>query len=91
MKNDIQSDVSVAAAPGMIKRLQKAMPLPIDQFLERNVQSVNPDTPIWQGVNLLVNNGDPIVVLEEGGQKFEGLIFQATAYAELDRLRDSED
>jgi len=90
MSNGIQLDVTVRAAPGVAKRLKKVYPLPVSDLMERKFYAVYPQTPIWEGVNMLVTHGAPIFVVENDENKFIGILDFHTALAELQRLQESE-
>jgi len=81
-------DVKVRAAPGIAKRLQKAYPLPVEQFMERKVRFVNPETPIWEGVSYLIQYGAPLLVVDTESNKPMGFITEESALAELERMKD---
>ncbi len=91
MSDGIQLDVKIPAAPGIAKRLRKVMPLPIGDFMDRKVPSVQPDMALWQCVSLLVQHGGPLPVLEAETERFVGLITLESALKELIRLKSSED
>ncbi len=90
MSNGIQLDVTVRAAPGIAKRLKKVYPLPVSDLMERKFHAVYPQTPIWEGVNMLVTHGAPIFIVENENKKFIGILDFHTALAELQRLQESE-
>lgn len=90
MADGIQLDITIHAAPGLAKRLAKAEGLPVSDFVNRKVPIVHPETPIWEGVNLLVQHGAPLVVVEKETQKFIGLMTGESALDELQRLKESE-
>ncbi|MGH1397712.1 MAG: CBS domain-containing protein [Alphaproteobacteria bacterium] len=91
MADGIQLDVTIPAAPGIAKRLKNVLPLQLSQFIERkNFPVVYPETPLWEGVNLIVQTGLPLCVIEPESQKYIGLITHESAFDELQRLKDSE-
>lgn len=81
----------IGAAPGIAKRLRKVKPLEVHHIMERNFHAVSPNTPVWEGVQLLVEHGSPIFVLEEKTQNFIGVMDEASSIAELERIQDEED
>ena len=88
MNDGIQIDMKLPAAPGIAKRLRKVMPLPIKDLMEhKNFPVVHPETPLWEGVNLLVQYGQPLCVIEPVTQKYLGIITQESALNELQRLQ----
>lgn len=91
MSDGLQLDVKLPAAPGIAKRLKKITPLNVEELMERkNFPVVHPETPIWEGVNMLAQSGLPLVVVDPQTQKYIGLISFQSALDELYRLRDSE-
>ncbi|MCD8566450.1 MAG: CBS domain-containing protein [Alphaproteobacteria bacterium] len=87
------SAVTIGAAPGIAKRLKKIKPLKVEDLMERKFQSIYPETPIWEGVYMLVEHGSPLMVVEEKTGRFIGLINRFSALEELERLQkqDKED
>lgn len=79
--------VTIGAAPGIAKRLKKIKPLKVEDLMERKFQSINPETPIWEGVHMLVEHGAPLMVTEEKTGRFIGLINRFSALEELERLQ----
>lgn len=90
MADGLQMDITVQAAPGIAKRLKKVEPLHVSEIMTRKVHIVYPETALWEGVNLLVQYGAPLVVVEGETKKFVGLITFQSALNELNRLKDSE-
>lgn len=91
MNDGVQMDIKVPAAPGIAKRLDKVLPLPVQGFIDRQIVVIRPDTAIWQGVSLLIQHGEPLVVVDTDKQTFVGFMTFQTAYAELNRLKESEE
>ena len=89
MHDGVQLDVTVRAAPGIAKRLNKVFPLSVEELMDRDFHAVLPDTAIWEAVNILVNYGAPLFVVENEENKFLGVIDFQSAYAELQRLQES--
>lgn len=90
MNDGLQLDVAVRAAPGIAKRLKKAAFLKVGDIMERKVMAVNPETPTWEGINHLVQNGGPLLVVESETGKLTGVITYQSALDELQRLKDSD-
>ncbi len=91
MADGIQLDVKIPAAPGIAKRLKKVLPLTVEEIMERKeFPIVYPSTPLWEGVNLLVQHGQSLTVIDPDTKKYIGLITQTSALNELERLKDSE-
>lgn len=91
MSDGIQLDVTIPAAPGIAKRLKKVMPLTVETLMERkNFPVVYPETPLWEGVNLIVQTGLPLSVVEGEANTYIGLVTHESALEELERLQNSE-
>lgn len=91
MSDGIQLDVQIQAAPGIAKRLRNVQLLSVETLMERqDFPIVYPETPTWEGVNVLVQTGLPLTVVEPQTQKYIGFITQTSLLEELDRLRESE-
>lgn len=90
MADGIQLDVTVRAAPGIAKRLNKVYPLTVETLMERKFNAVYPETPIWEAVNFLVTGKEDLIVVEGENLKFLGVITAQSAMEELKRLQESE-
>lgn len=84
------TDMMIGAAPGIAKRLRKVKPLGVNMVMERKFETLQPDAPVWVGVQALVEHGSPIFVVEEGNQKFVGVMDEESAIAELERMQDEQ-
>jgi CBS domain-containing protein len=82
-------DVKLPAAPGIAKRLNKLHTLVVSDLMDRKVNTISPEIPIWEAVNLLVQQGSPLLVVEQSG-KAVGMITAQSALDELNRLKDFE-
>ncbi|MCD8570558.1 MAG: CBS domain-containing protein [Alphaproteobacteria bacterium] len=85
-----QGSVTIGAAPGIAKRLKKIKPLKVEDLMERKFHSIHPETPIWEGIHMLVEHGSPLMVVEEKTGKFIGLIDRFSAIEELERLQKQD-
>jgi CBS domain-containing protein len=56
------------------KRLRELLPLKVSEVMDSEPKTVHRDTPLWEGIRLLVQHGSPIGVVEEGSGKFLGLV-----------------
>jgi len=91
MSDGIQLDVNIPAAPGIAKRLRNVMLLTVDTVMERkSFPVVYPETPTWEGVNVMVQTGLPITVVEPETQKYIGFITQTSLLDELQRLQEGD-
>jgi CBS domain-containing protein len=86
--DSLHMDIKVGAAPGVAKRLKKVAPLKVGELMDRKANVVAPETPIWEGVNILVHHGAPILVVERGTGKLQGMITEQSMLDELERLQD---
>lgn len=90
MNDGIILDVKVRAAPGIAKRLHKVNMLRVSDLMERKVNVVAPETPIWEAVNFLVQYGSPLVVIDQQSAQTVGIITTQSMLDELDRQKDSD-
>jgi CBS-domain-containing membrane protein len=82
--------INIGAAPGVAKRLKKVLPLKVSDLMDRKITAVYPETPLWEGVGLLVQTNAPVLVVEPKSGKLLGVITNQSALDELNRLKDSE-
>ena len=90
MNDGVTMDIKVGAAPGVAKRLQKVKPLKVLEIMERKVETVRPDDPIWEGVSCLTKQDDPVAVVDES-HKFVGLMTHASMIQELEDIQNREE
>lgn len=91
MGGGVQMDVNISAAPGIAKRLKNSMLLTVDTMMERkSFPVVFPSTPTWEGVNMMVQTGLPLTVVDPETQKYVGFISQTSLLEELQRLQESD-
>lgn len=91
MSDGTQMNLNIPAAPGIAKRLKNSMLLTADAVMERkNFPVVFPETPIWEGVNMMVQTGLPLTVVDAETQKYIGFITQNSMLEELQRLQEGE-
>ena len=91
MNDGVQMDVNIPAAPGIAKRLRNVMLLSVDTVMERkNFPVVYTETPIWEGVNMMVQTGLPLTVIDPESQKYIGFITQTSLLSELQRLQEGD-
>lgn len=84
----LQIDMKVNAAPGVAKRLKKVKPLPVSDLMERKVNVVSTGAPLWEGLNLILSHGAPVLVVEENTGKLKGMITEQSMIDELERVQD---
>lgn len=90
VNDGVQLDLTVKVAPGVAKRLRKVAGLTVGELMERKIAVVHPDTPIWEGVNLIVQYGEPLTVIEQETGKFAGVISERSLLDELNRMQEAE-
>jgi len=76
---DEKSELDVA------KHLRELLPIKISEVMDREPKMVHRDTPLWEGIRLLVQHGSPIAVVEEGSHNLVGLVSLQSAIRELMR------
>ncbi len=84
------ASMMVSSAPGLAKRLRKVMVLPVKQIMDRKPLIVYPETPIWEGVKLLMEHNKPIMVVDHETQKFIWVMDFDSALDELIRLQEGK-
>lgn len=83
-------DLRVGAAPGVAKRLRNIKSTPVKEIMNRKFCAVHPDTPLWEGVQNLVQHGSPVLVTEAETGKLLGVITQHSVIGELERVGTEE-
>ena len=79
-------DFVIGTAPGVAKRLQKIKDNKISDHMERDVVVLEPNTPTWETIRLLVKYGSPLPVVDEETGKLLGLMPEQAAVRELERI-----
>ncbi len=90
MNDGVTMDIKVGAAPGVAKRLHKVKPLKVHEIMERKVETVRPDDPIWEGVSSLTRQEGPVAVVDENN-KFIGLMTHSSMILELEDIQNREE
>lgn len=71
---------AIGAGPDLAEKLTKFFPHKIEEFADKKVHHIKPDTPTWEDLRALVKYGSPLpVVDDENGHKFIGLISEQSA------------
>ena len=83
-------DMNIRAAPGVAKRLRKVMPLAVSNIMERKLSFIRPETPTWEGVNLMIAQGEPLIVVEAEELKFIGMITAGSILSDIEALDSDE-
>ncbi len=91
---DLRLDYLVGAAPGIAKRLRKLLLVKVGEVMEpvKDLRLVTPETPLWEGVRLLVKYDSPLAVVEsQENRKMAGIISsQSIVKALLDMAAEEE-
>jgi CBS domain-containing protein len=85
---DISLDHLTGASPWVAKRLKIMLPKKIEEVMLKNPVSVHPDTPLREGIRLMVKYDSPLPVVDEESRKLLGLISSQTALAVLLEIAD---
>lgn len=88
MGEGISLDMRVSAAPGVAKRLKKVKPLSVGELMETKMSIVSPGAPLWEGLQLILTEGAPVFVVDEGSGALKGMITQQSMIEELERVQD---
>ncbi len=84
---DISLDHVSGMAPRVAKRLRIVLPHKIEDVMSRDFATVHPETPLREGLRLLVEYGSPVsVVKDDDSNALVGLISSQTAVKELLRI-----
>lgn len=75
----------VGAAPGVSKRLKKVVLLSVDNLQDRKFTAIKPDTPLWEGIRHIVQNGGPLPVIDPETEKFLGIVNEQSLLTALEK------
>jgi predicted transcriptional regulator len=89
INDGITLDITIPAGPGIAKRLNKVHFLSVAEVMERKVNAITSETPIWEAINFLVQYGSPLIVVEYQTGKALGIMTTQSALEELNRLKDA--
>jgi len=82
-----QGDVTIGAAPHIAKRLLKALPLAVHNFMDRTFQVLYPETPLWEGMRGLLKSNAPMVMLQSDTRQLVGLMTIESAVRALQTIK----
>lgn len=71
------------AAPEIAERKREMMARRVGEVLDESVATISPETSHSEGILLLVRHGSPLPVLEEGTQRFVGLLTEQSMVSSL--------
>lgn len=80
---DISLDHLMGASPWVAKRLKILLPKKVEEVMLKTPHVVHPNTPLREGIRLMVKYDSPLPVVEEKTNKLLGLISSQTALAVL--------
>ncbi len=84
---NISLDHLSGMAPWVAKRLATVLPQKVEDVMFKDVATVHPETPLREGLRLLVQYGSPIpVVKDDDSNVLAGLISSQTTVTELLRI-----
>lgn len=76
---DLSLDHLTGQTEWLASRLQSLMERKLEAVMVRDIETVDPDTPLREGVRLMANNGSPLPVVDEKTGKLAGLISSQSA------------
>lgn len=80
--------VGMEAAPGVAKRLRKVKALPVKDLMSTKFGVVHPETPTWEGLKLILESANPVIVIDQTSKKPLGMITEESIYEEFERMQD---
>ena len=80
---DLRLDHIIGAAPGVAKRLRKRMPFAVRDIMRHDYATVTPETPLWEGVRMLVKTGTIVPVLKKDTHKIVGILTHHSTIRQL--------
>lgn len=83
---EISLDSVSETQPWVAKRLILEMPKKLKDTMIRSPVFVRPDTPLREGIRLLVKHGSPLVVVRDDSNALEGLITYQKTLSALRKL-----
>lgn len=83
MNVNLRLDYLLDATPDVARHLRDLLPEKLAAVMNTKVQVVHRDTPLWEGIRLLVQIGSPIPVVEASNQALVGLLSIQGASARL--------
>lgn len=86
---DMRLDHIHGMSPWVEKRLRDMYPRPIKDFMRKEFGTVNPDTPLREGIRMLVKYGSPLPVVCDEKNHLVGLISYQSAIENLRALMDA--
>ncbi|MCB1557222.1 MAG: CBS domain-containing protein [Alphaproteobacteria bacterium] len=89
---DISLDHISGTTPWVAKRLKIILPKKVEEVMIKNPRSVKPQTPLREGIRLMVKHGSPLPVVRDDSNFLVGIISSQTAVKALLAIeKDMED
>jgi CBS domain-containing membrane protein len=76
---DLRLDYVLHSSSGVAQRLAKLMTRKVSDVMSQELYTVHPETPLWEGVRLLVKYGSPLPVVREESMFLTGIMTAQTA------------
>ncbi len=76
---DLRLDYVLHSSSGVAQRLAKLMARKVSEVMSQELYTVHPETPLWEGVRLLVKYGSPLPVVREESMFLTGIMTAQTA------------
>lgn len=92
MEDGVQRlDFLMGAAPGIAKRLNKTLPMTVEEVMDKNPMVLEQDTSTWEAVRVMALHGSPISIIDPKTGDFVGMISRQTLLGELENLMNEMD
>lgn len=75
-------------SPDLAFNLDKIRNETVRKYMDTDIQTATLDTPIWEGIRLLVKHGSPLAIIDKETNKFEGLISEQSVLGHLEALNE---
>lgn len=87
------NSIALDSAPGAARRLAKVKPQPASLFVDRDIATVFPHTPISEAARILLSDRKPcvLVVIDEVSSAPKGVITASSLLIEFDRMQHRGD
>lgn len=76
---DLRLDYVLHSASGVAQRLEGLMDRTVADVMSNDLYTAHPETPLWEGVRLLVKYGSPLPIVRENSMFLLGIMTAQTA------------
>lgn len=76
---DLRLDYVLHSSSGVAQRLAGLMDRSVEDVMSKDLYTAHPETPLWEGVRLLVKYGSPLPVVRENSMFLLGIMTAQTA------------